>query len=260
MNFFERAVHLEPIDDGFAGVVPEGWATGRGAFGGLVLGYLARAIDLGEARPERRMRVFTGDVLTAVLPGPIVVRTRTLRRGKYQSNVQATLEQDGQIMATGSAVLSGARPATMETFAPAPPDLGELPVLPFAPPAAHFAELYEYRSRCHRPFAEVGEPYIEGYLAEKGERATPLDAPAILALLDSWWPVVLQTFERMRPIATVAFTAELFADPASLPRDARFALRARAVAARDGFILELRELWCDGELVAANQQSFALLG
>ena len=206
MNLFERAIRLEPGDEGFTAVVPEGWATGRGAFGGLVLGYLVKAMDLSNAKEHaqepatggsaRRLRSFSGDVLAAVLPGPVVVRVRTLRRGKHQSNLQATLEQKGQVVATGSALLSGVRPVPMAPFAMAPPDFGDLPVLPFPPPAGdHFSALYELRSRCHQPFARVGEPLVEAYLSEQGEREAPLDAAAVTALLDAWWPVMLQTFD-----------------------------------------------------------------
>ncbi len=199
-------------------------------------------------------------MLSAVLPGPVVVRVRTLRQGKHQSNVQATLEQEGQVVATGSAVMSGTRPSGMEPFAPAPaPDLGsDLPVV-LAPAGPHFDELYELRSRCHVPFTRAGEPWIEGTLAERGEREGPFDAAAVTALLDGWWPVLLQTFDQPRTMATVAFTAEYLLDPASLPRDARFAMRARAVAGREGFVVELRELWCGEQLVALNQQTMALL-
>jgi hypothetical protein len=259
VNPFERAVHLQRVDDALHGVVPPGWATGRGAFGGLVLGYLVKAMELHEALPGRRARAFAGDVLSAVLPGPVVVRVRTLRQGKHQSNVQATLEQEGQIVATGSAVMSATRPSGMAPFAQmTAPGLGEQPVI-LAPAGPHFDELYELRSHCHVPFTRAGEPSIEGTLAERGERSAPFDAAAITALLDGWWPVLLQTFDRHRTMATVAFTAQYLLDPVSLPRDARFAMRARAVAGREGFVVELRELWCGAELVALNQQTMALL-
>ena len=273
MNPFERAVHLDGTADSrgpsFRGAVPEGWATGRGAFGGLVLGYLVKAIEAtetsaAEASPvgscPRRLRSFTGAGLTAVLPGTVVARTRVLRRGKHQSNVQATLEQDGQLVATGSAVLSGARPSPLVPFAMDPPQLGELPLLPFLVPAGpSFAPRFALRSRCHQPFTCAGEPYVEGYIAEQGERAEPFDGAAITALLDAWWPVILQTFDRPRLVATVAFTSQYVKDPASLPRDARLAMRARAVAGGEGFVLEMRELWWERELVATMQQTLALL-
>ena len=44
--------------------VPDGWQQGRGAFGGLVIAALARALEAHVGDPERTLRS-----LTAVLPG-----------------------------------------------------------------------------------------------------------------------------------------------------------------------------------------------
>ncbi|MBZ0234602.1 MAG: hypothetical protein K8M05_19880, partial [Deltaproteobacteria bacterium] len=62
-----------------------------------------------------------------------------------------------------------------------------------------------------------------------------------------------------RPMATLTFTAELLADPATLDPGAPFAYRAHLDGAADGFSVEIRELWQDDVLVALNQQVFAIL-
>jgi hypothetical protein len=59
--------------------VPEGWRQGRGAFGGLVLGALARAIETCEADPERVLRSISGQLIGPVLAGEAVIEVRLLR-------------------------------------------------------------------------------------------------------------------------------------------------------------------------------------
>ena len=71
--------------------------------------------------------------------------------------------------------------------------------------------------------------------------------------------------DRPRPAATVGFTLDRVADPATLSRDADGRLealfhRGRTVAARDGFTVEVRELWTQaGDLVSWNTQTVAVI-
>ena len=58
---FEAASAIRPTGPGtFEGTVPDGWQQGRGAFGGLVYGMLARAMEQVVNEPARRLRTFTG--------------------------------------------------------------------------------------------------------------------------------------------------------------------------------------------------------
>ena len=80
-----------------------------------------------------------------------------------------------------------------------------------------------------------------------------------MGLLDAWWPAVFASATEPRAAATTSFTAEFLVDPATLAPAEPLRHRARAVAARDGFSVEFRELWSGDTLVALNQQTFALL-
>jgi hypothetical protein len=53
---------------------------------------------------------------------------------------------------------------------------------------------------------------------------------------------------------------ELLCDPATLRGEEPLLYRGRAIAAREGFFVETRELWSRGAPVALNQQTFAILG
>ena len=72
-------------------------------------------------------------------------------------------------------------------------------------------------------------------------------------------PCALVVERAPRPMATVAFTAELLVDPTTLDPAAPFAYHAHLAGAADGYSVELRHLWQGDRLVALNQQTFAAL-
>jgi hypothetical protein len=57
----------------------------------------------------------------------------------------------------------------------------------------------------------------------------------------------------------MGYTAQIVLDPRTLDPAEPLAYRARALRGADNFFIELRELWSGGEVVAMNQQTFALL-
>jgi hypothetical protein len=60
---FEIASAVEAVEPArFRAVVPDGWQQGRGAYGGLVLATLLRAIDEAEPDPRRAVRTLLGDL------------------------------------------------------------------------------------------------------------------------------------------------------------------------------------------------------
>jgi hypothetical protein len=259
---FFAATALERVGAGnFRAQIPDGWQQGRGAFGGLVLGTLLRAMEAAEPDRARAARTLSGDLCGPLLPGPADVSVRVLRRGKNQTNLAAELRQDDEVLALASAVLSTPRPQPTVPpldVAPAAADWRAAPVLPVAPPIGpSFAAHYEYRGD-GRPFAATGEARAEGWVRERQPLAR-LDAPALIGRLDAWWPTLFHVDSTPRPVATVSFVAEIFADPATLLPDEPLRHRARMVGLRDGFFVELRELWRGDELVALNQQTFAII-
>jgi hypothetical protein len=260
---FATATAIERLGPGrFGARIPDGWQQGRGAFGGLVLGTLARAI-IADEPPERALRTLAGDLCGPVLPGEAEIVTRVLRRGNNQSNVSAELRQGGQVLALASAVLSTPRtaPSSAQALADAPPapaDWRALSTVPMAPPhGPNFAAHYEYRS-LGPPFGPTAEPRVAGFVRERAPLAR-LDAPALIARLDAWWPALFLVEGRPRPMATASFVAELLEDPASLAPTEPLRYRARQAGAHEGFCVELRELWHGDRVVALNQQTFAII-
>lgn len=263
MTDLERAFAMESAGEGsFVARVPDGWQQGRGAFGGLVLGVMLSAMEAKEEDPARRTRTFAGDICGPVQPGPVDLRVSVLRRGGNQTNVRADLLQGGAIQATAVAVLSSTRTVDLPAIGPpppSPPPWEQVEVLPVqAPFGPVFAVNYEFRGLPPLPLSGAG-PGAAGFIREK-EPPARVTAPVLVARLDAFYPTLLPAMDHFRPVATISFTAEILADPAKLDPAMPLHHRARAVHLREGFLLEERELWAGAELVAMNQQTFAVLG
>src|SRR4051812_28821069 len=119
---FAVASAIQRVDEAtFTVTIPDGWQQGRGAFGGLVLGILTRAVEECEVDPARRVRTVAGDLCGPVLPGAATVSVRTLRRGTHQTNAHAELVQQGVVLATATVVSSTPRPASVAIAPREPP-------------------------------------------------------------------------------------------------------------------------------------------
>lgn len=250
--------------------VPDGWQQGRGAFGGLVLGALVRAIEASEPeRPgsvtgnlARHARSVTAEIAGPVLPGDATIEVVQNRRGSGLSAWNATLLQQGEGIVRCSAILARARntdPPGLHLSPPSPPPWSEVPTMPaeggLGVPV--FTRHLEFRPMGPLPFSGFPEPVSQGWIRTRAP-LTLLGAPEIVALADAWWPAGLTSAPAPRPMATVAFTCQLF--PPRSPLDPTIPLfyRGRVIAEQDGYMAEFRELWSpDGHLLALNQQTIA---
>lgn len=260
---FDVASALEDAGGGaYAWTIPDRWQQGRGAFGGLVLGAMMRAMVRSEPDATRIPRALTGDLCGPALVGPARIVVRELRRGKNQSNLAATLEQNGALVAHATAMLGAERPVRPTvTLPPDPPEVVPFDAVPTTPMkgAPIFTQHYEYRPTSAEPYSGGERAEVTGWVRERVllERVS---AAAMIARLDAHWPGTFTVETSPRPMATVAFMAELLRDPAELAPGKPLFYRGRVLAQGGGYFVELRELWDEGVLLAANQQVFALLG
>lgn len=272
LNDFEQATAIRPGDgpSTWLGDIPDGWQQGKGAFGGVVIGILARAIlasGRGEEDQGRALRSLSADLCAPALPGPADVHVAMLRHGGNVSFVDARMMQGSVLVARASAALASARsipPSPIHTMPPAMPPAKQRPwqdvsVSPVGPPNAPvFTRRFEYRSTGPLPFRGGTEAVAEGWLRER--RAPSVrDEANIIGLLDAWWPAVLALETGPRSAATVGYTMQLVVDPRTLDPAEPLFYRARSIGGADNFFIELRELWQGETIVAMNQQTFALL-
>jgi acyl-CoA thioesterase len=242
--------------------IADGWQQGRGAFGGLVLGALTRALE-AEAASGRPLRTLSASLLAPVVPGRARIAVEVLRAGSAVTSARAAMLQDDAVVAQASAVFGAARaaaPSWDRLSPPAAPPWQSLPAVAMpSPPAPVFTRHFDMRVCAGYPFSGAPEAEVLGWVRP---RVTPRrrDAALIVALADCYFPVVLSQMTSPRPVATVSFGIDLCAPLDGLDPEAPVLHRATSPFARDGYVVEQRELWgADGRLLALNQQTFVVI-
>lgn len=260
---YAHATAVERIGSTFSANIPDGWQQGRGAFGGLVLGTLVRAMEKQLGDPARTLRSLSGDLCGPAMVGRASVEVATLRAGKNLTNLDARLVQEGGVVARASGVFSTPRrvdpvPAVAQANRVGFGDWAAIAPAPVGPPIAPvFAQHYEYRTT-QPPFTGGSEPVVDGFVRMR-EPSGPLGAAEIMGLLDAWWPALFSVITAPRNIATASFTAEIMRDLRSLDPSAPLYYRGRVIAEHEGFFVELRELHSREGVVALNQQTFVMI-
>jgi hypothetical protein len=256
--------------------VPDGLQQGRGAWGGVATGAMAAAAQLVDPRPEMAVRTLSAQLVAPVLVGEARLVVEELRRGSATNTLAVRMSDGaGDLLAHGVVVLGAPRqgddmpdgPSWLGVEPPAELAAGPdpVPAVAIGPPLApDFARHLEYRPVLGLPFQGAASDEASGWIRPLGPLAR-VDSAVLTAIADAWWVSVLVRMDRPRPAATVGFTIDLVADPATLARDADGRLealfhRGRTVAARDGFTVEIRELWTQaGGLVTWNTQTVAVI-
>ena len=260
MTHFFEACAVQRLDaDRFGIVVPDGWQQGRGAFGGLGIGFAVRAMQTIE--PDRALRV-----LTAELPGPLLVGEAeidviTLRRGKGTTVLEAHVKQAGEVCVRVSGFFGRDR-GDERSWVPTPPRTGrwqDVEPLPESALPPRFASAFEYRVTGPLPFSAGKEARAEGWIRLRGGGGT-WGVPEVAAMADAYWPCCFAIQDGPRPMATVAYTLHLHDGARQLSSAEPLFYRANCDVAGSGFLFERRELWtADGQLVAVNPQTFIVI-
>jgi len=256
--------------------VPDGLQQGRGAWGGVATGAMVSAAQQADPRPEMQVRTMAAQLVGPVLVGRIEIEVELLRRGSATTTLAARVrDADGGLLAHGVVVLGSARrgqgmPDGPDWAGMAPPDElaagpGAVPVVPVGPPLApEFTLHLELRPIVGLPFGGGDRDVTLGWVRPRGPVGVR-DASVVAALADAWWVAVMARMDRVRPVATLGFTLDLPLDPATLPVEHDGVLspllhRGQVVAAREGFVVETRELWTvDGRLASWNTQTVAVI-
>jgi acyl-CoA thioesterase len=248
--------------------VPGGWRQGRGAYGGLAVAALIRAIEEHTADPARRVRSVTAELPAPVNEGPSEIVVEMLRTGSSVTTARAHLAQGGEIKTHAVAVLAatrrGAGPLAWQDHPiPKAPPWRSIEPAAIGPGVASFAapeftQHFEYRLVEGLPLSG-GAARTVGWIRPRmpgGAR----DVAHIAAVMDAWWPAALVRFDKVRPLATIVYTLDIVAGIDGLDPEAPLLYRGTVPVCADGYFLETRELWGeDGRLVALNQQTFAVI-
>jgi len=250
-------------EDTFELAVRDGWQQGRGAFGGLVVGSMVRAMEARVADPARSLRSLTAEIVGPVAVGTAQIAVEALRLGNAVSTVRASLSQGGEVLAHAVGVFGARRaeaPRWQHLSAPSPPPWQGLDAMPRQVPIAPiFTRHFEYRTVGPYPFSGAPGASASGYIRPRA-LASRRDAAYLAALADAWWLAGTVGLATPRPVATLAFSLDLPGDTEGLDPGAPLFHRASAPAASDGYISEYRELWgADGRLIALNHQVVVII-
>lgn len=280
MDSFELSALVRPTatDDPlrFTLDVPDGLQQGRGAWGGVATGAMVAAAQLVDPRPEMAVRTLSAQLVAPVLVGRMQLVVEELRRGSATTTLAVRgLDGDGALLAHGVVVLGAPRtgdampdgPDWLDVVPPAELAAGPeaVPVIAVGPPLApDFTVHLEMRPISGIPYQGAASDQTMGWVRPAGpiER---IDASVVTAMADAWWVSVMARLDRPRPAATVGFTLDLPGDPSILQRDADGRMealfhRGRSVAAREGYTVEVRELWTQaGQLISWNTQTVAVI-
>jgi hypothetical protein len=256
--------------------VPDGLQQGRGAWGGVATGAMVAAAQLVDPRPEMAVRTLSAQLVAPVLVGRMHLTVEELRRGSATNTLEVRCRDGaGALLAHGVVVLGAARrgdamPDGPLWLAVTPP--GELaagpetvPEVVIGPPLApDFTEHLEMRPITGMPYSGADTDETRGWVRPRGPVGR-VDASVVTALADAWWVSVMARLDRPRPAATVGFTLDFPSDPSCIERDAEGRMealfhRGHSVAAREGFTIEVRELWTrTGQLVSWNTQTVVVI-
>ena len=255
-----------PSADSQAWQVPQGWRQGRGAWGGLVIGAMLRAVGASSHGPLALRSVSAQ--ICAPVSGSVDLRVQALREGSsmtmWQASVHGAEHLAEAVVITGpdrAVDLDPALTAALVEQVPAPevdPAWRDCPVTPVQPPLGpEFARHFEYRVLQGLPLTG-GAPRTRGWIRDP--RDPHWDAVRVLAIVDAWWPCLYASLREPRPMATVDFAAHLVGDPQGARPGEPLLHDAELVALHGGYATERRRLWTiSGELLVESIQSLAII-
>jgi acyl-CoA thioesterase len=244
-------------------VVHDTWLQGKGVFGGIALGALARAMIEHTADERRALRTLHVHYAAPLVPGDAELAVSTERKGATVSHVSGRIFQADRTVALASASFAFARetivPPSLE-LAPPTDVRAFADTEPTAPPPV-FCQHFEYRFALGAlPWTGAAEARLGGWIRPRVP--TALDAPLAGALIDAFPPPSNTRSPERIHSASVDLTLHLArALPTDLKGDAPFLVESRSTVAYEGYADQQSRLWTqDGRYLGAVRQLVALLG
>ena len=252
------AQFAQPLADQAELQIPADWGQGRALFGGMA-GALALAHLQQLIPPGLPLRSVTISFVAPLESGVATANRRILRQGKSVLQAQVELQQQGQTALVMLASFGVARPSQLEVAA-AP--LAGLPddhyrVMPSSPQVPEFTRHFEYQL-CEGgwPFSGSTEAFLQGRLRFQQTIAELVDAPALLALIDAWWPVSLSMLPQPAPASSLTWTLELLPGWQGFQLTDWWAYRAEIDHGSEGYHHIAAKCWTPtGQLAAISRQT-----
>ena len=110
MTTFAEATAVKETAPGvYAATIPDGWQQGKGAFGGVGVGVMARALLAHEAAAGRPLRSLSAELCAPALPVASELHVAVLRQGASMSFLDVRLLQEGALVGHATASVGKAR-------------------------------------------------------------------------------------------------------------------------------------------------------
>lgn len=259
---FDAAIALEPLgDDRFGGATHPAWANMVGPFGGITAATMLNAACVHPARIGEPVSV-TVNFAGPVADGAFEIVARAARTNRSTQHFTIELHQAGEVATTATALFAARRDGWAAD---------EL-VMPTVPPAdaverTRGRQGIVWSERYAMRFVAGGWPdlHADAELPDSETRVwvrddppRPLDAPALVALSDVFYPRIFRRRQRFVPSGTVSMTVHLHADARALAAQGTRPVLACARGTRfvQGFAEQRAELWGDdGRMLAGTMQT-----
>lgn len=236
--------------------IPESWAQGRTAYGGLTMALCAEAADraVPDLPPLRSAQIaFVGPAA-----GEATVEARVLRQGKSTTFIGADLTAEAGLAARATIVF-GARRESGITLQNRPiPDLPshrDLESMPRDERKPRFIGNFEMRvASGGAPFYGQGDPEMTWWVRHR-EEAVRTTEKGLLALGDVTPPAVAPLMKGPAPVSSVTWHIDMLTDDLST-EDGWYLVHTRADAGAHGWSGQDMAIWSsDGRPIMGARQS-----
>jgi acyl-CoA thioesterase len=257
----DQALALQLLAPGrWQGRTHPAWANMVGPYGGITAAQLLQAA-CQDARRLGDPLALTVNFAGPVAEGEFEIHATPARTNRSTQHWTIELLQSGAVCTTASAVFAVRRPtwSAPELAMPAVPPADQVPPEARRPPV-EWPQRYDFR------FVEGGWPDYRNprelpdsrtVLWVRDEPPRALDAQALAAIADVFYPRVFRRRQRFTPAGTVSITTYFHADAGALAAQGARPLLAVATGRRftQGFFDQTAELWGDdGHLLASSHQ------
>lgn len=259
---FDEAVRLSAHDGGgWAGRTHPAWGNMVGPFGGITAATLLNAAWIHPQRQGEPLAL-TVNYAGPVADGDFRIDAFAVRTTRSTQHWTMALQQGGEVAATATAVFATRRDTWAAGELAAPPAPAPEHVAPTPSPGrVAWSERYEMRfvSGAWPDFlqpAEVADSHSLLWIRDEPPR--PLDALALAAICDAFYPRVFRRRSSFTPAGTVSMTVHFHADAAALAAQGSAPVLGSARGQRfaQGFFDQRAEVWGrGGQLLASSQQS-----
>lgn len=261
MHPFDEAIALAPQPDGsLLGHTHPAYANMVGPFGGIGAAQALNAVLQSPGLLGEPVSL-TVNFCAPLADGAFSAVARAVRTNRSTQHWTVALQQQGETAATAT-VFTALRRQTWaddEQRAPAAPAPAEVPRSPVLTGVA-WLQRYEMRplhGALALPWDGREHPDSASLLWVRDDPPRPLDAPALAALADVFYPRVWRRRAKPVPVGTVSMTVYFHADAALLAATGSGHLLARAQGQgfRGGYFDHSAQLWNEaGSLLATSHQ------